>query len=95
MSDRYIIEFMNEQSQLFDELVYARRSGSDLNDQFAFLEEDLQEQICSNMIDLAIYAREQFVKMRMLQYSLGAQFKDVSEDGVITIGKTAFKRSGS
>ena len=95
MSDRYIVDFMNEQSELFDEMVFARRNGSDPDEQFAFLEVDLQDQICSNMIDLAIYAREQFVKMRMLQYSLGAQFKDVSEDGVITIGKTAFKRSGS
>lgn len=76
---------------VWDKLVY--EGIFDRECAFNFLEEDILEQMCTSLVDIANQCRLQFLKLRILQDALAENIE--VKDGEVSIGLDSFKESGS
>jgi hypothetical protein len=88
-------ELINILSTEFDEQALQRHIfGQEKYGTFTFLEKDIFQEALYEILDMANYARYQYIKIRMLQMALAAdpriaKFQD--DAGEITIGVNSFK----
>lgn len=90
-------ELINQFSMAFDtETLERHELGQQKYGAFSFLEKDMLQEAIYEVLDMANYARYQYIKLRMLQLYLAndpSLAKFVDDQGEIVIGTDSFKRS--
>lgn len=86
---------INELSAEFDEMAVERHNfGRQKYGELTWLEKDIMQEAMYELLDMANYARYQYIKLRMLQMAIAEDprlEKLEDADGNITIGVGSFK----
>jgi hypothetical protein len=91
-------ELINELSVEFDVQTLERHQvGQEKYGAFSFLGKDMFQEAMNEILDMANYARYQYIKLRMLQMFIAADPRVAGladDEGNITIGAESFKAGG-
>src|SRR6201995_2650751 len=95
-----VLALIKEYSAEFDEQCLNRHTtGQAKYGQFSFLGKDMIEETLAEIVDMANYARYQFIKLRLLQLAMSNDpaLRDFADqvDRAEKLGKDAFKGAGS
>lgn len=88
-----IIDLFNEYSITFDKLCQQRYEiGAQEYGPFTFLENDVIRMMAEELVDIANYARMQFVKLMIMQGALVGEVRKTDSQAVVeSFGMNSFK----